>query len=116
MLGIRLALLCVIFYASTATLSYEALTNGLLSEVDVAANPDSSKIILDAIEKEIPIVDMRALNALQQTSPAINFKAGTSLLTESCNNMNCDFFYYYFTCHDFGIHLDKTCANYIVGM
>ena len=116
MLGLRFLLGCICLYSAASSISYiEAYTNGLLTEADVEANPESSKIILDAIANEVPIMDMRVMNALQMAKPTISITLGSSLLTESCNNLNCDFFYYYFTCHDFGIHLDKTCARYTVG-
>lgn len=36
-------------------------------------------------------------------------------MTSNCDNLLSDFFFYFLTCHEFGINMDKICASYFVG-
>lgn len=59
---------------------------------------------------------MRKLTELQQSHDSVAVETNTNLgMTNSCNNLNCDFFYYFLTCKEFGVHMDKICAEYFVG-
>jgi hypothetical protein len=40
---------------------------------------------------------------------------GTTPLNGTCLNLNCDYFYYYLTCKEFGVNMDHICASYFVG-
>lgn len=40
---------------------------------------------------------------------------GATPLSGMCLNLNCDYFYYFLTCKEFGVNMDHICASYFVG-
>ena len=56
--------------------------------------------------------ELKALDAADSTG----LQAGATPLSGECLNMNCDFFFYFLTCKQFNINMDKICASYFVGM
>lgn len=71
---------------------------------------------LDGIVRPEPETIDTLVRKLSEVKEAYGFGDAESLgLSDNCNNLNCDFFYYFLTCKQFGLHMDKICASYFVG-
>ena len=86
-------------------------------ELDIAENGDA--VIWDNMETHLDTI-VTALNTWKAASSDASVDPagvpGTVPLTGDCLNLECDYFYYFLTCKQFGIHMDKICASYFVGM
>ena len=98
---IAILLLCAVYGDSIHDLSTVEVDNTGMSEV------------MSKMQEHLDVI-MQMEQA--KNSPDASLAVGANnALSSTCNNYNCDLFFYFLTCKELNIHMDKVCASYFVG-
>ena len=89
----------------------EDVVNFGIAEMEV--DNTGMREVMSTMQKHVDVLmEMEKARSSPDASLAVG---ANNALSSTCNNYNCDFFFYFLTCKELNINMDKICASYFVG-